>query len=102
MILKMLFSRQGAWLAGVLALCVLIVGLRWQAYQAGAEAGRVAQMREAVEAYQKREDIDNEVHGMGAVRLCIDLGGVPDECEQLRGMEADRGEAGDGGISGRE
>ncbi|MFD1199593.1 hypothetical protein ACFQ3K_14905 [Brucella gallinifaecis] len=41
-------------------------------------------------AIQKRADIDEEVINMDAYRLCLELGGVRDECAQLRRLEADK------------
>ena len=52
----------------------------------GKEAGRVAQLQESVKAYQTREGIENEIAGDDAVALCIRLGGVPDDCNKLRGV----------------
>lgn len=40
-------------------------------------------------AIQKRADIDEEVINMDAVALCKQLGGVREQCDQLRGLEAD-------------
>lgn len=56
-------------------------------YYKGRADGQKAQLRATVEAYRKREGIDNEVHGMGDIALCIELGGLRDQCEQqLRGL----------------
>lgn len=41
-------------------------------------------------AIQKRADIDEKVINMDAVALCKQLGGVREQCEQLRGLEADK------------
>lgn len=57
------------------------------AYRSGAQSERVARLQADVDAYQKREGIDHEVDGMERYRVCIDLGGLPDDCEQLRRME---------------
>ena len=73
-----------------LAVMLLIVAgaLYGAGYIKGRSDGRVAAMKDTVEAYQKREGIDQDVSGMDAVGLCLELGGMRDECEQLRGMEA--------------
>ncbi|WP_412033110.1 hypothetical protein ACLIR7_05815 [Nitratireductor aquimarinus] len=47
----------------------------------------MSRLQADVDAYQKREGIDHEVDGMERYRVCIDLGGLPDDCEQLRRME---------------
>jgi len=41
-------------------------------------------------AIERRADIDETITGMDAYRLCIELGGVRDECAQLRRLEEDR------------
>jgi len=41
-------------------------------------------------AIQKRADIDEEVINMDAVALCKQLGGVHEQCDQLRGLEPDK------------
>lgn len=41
-------------------------------------------------AIQKRADIDEEVINMDARRLCIELGGLREQCDELRGLEADQ------------
>ena len=41
-------------------------------------------------AIQKRADIDEEVINMDARRLCLELGGLREQCDQLRGLEADK------------
>jgi hypothetical protein len=61
------------------------------AYLYGKHAGRqqaaVARLEADVDAYVKREGIDHEVDGMDRYRICLDLGGLPNDCEQLRGVE---------------
>jgi hypothetical protein len=59
-------------------------------YVIGKHEGRrqaaVERLQADVEAFVKREGIDNEVGGMDRYRICIELGGLPDQCEQLRGL----------------
>jgi hypothetical protein len=69
-------------------------------YAKGRSDGRVAVLTDTVKAYKKRTDVDAKVRNMGAADLCVELGGVRDECEQLRGLGQDPGKAGDGGLSG--
>lgn len=74
---------SGAVLAGMVALPI--------GYTIGKHDGRqqaaVARLEADVDAYVKREGIDHEVDGMDRYRICLDLGGLPDDCEQLRGVE---------------
>lgn len=57
----------------------------------GYEKGRVEQMRDSIEAYRQRQEIDHAVDGMDDYGVCVELGGLPDECEQLRGVDASAG-----------
>ena len=41
-------------------------------------------------AIQKRADIDEEVINMDARRLCLELGGLREQCDQLRGLAEDQ------------
>src|SRR5690606_16498749 len=78
--------RLWAALAGVVAVLGLLTWSHLNAYQAGRDAERVARLKADVEAYQKREGIENEVTDMDRVRICLELGGVQSDCEQLRRM----------------
>jgi hypothetical protein len=53
----------------------------------GRQAERVAQLEADVDAFVKRKGIDDEVDGIDRYRICIDLRGLPDECERLRGVD---------------
>lgn len=53
----------------------------------GRQQAAVDRLEADVDAYVKREGIDHEVDGMERYRICRDLGGLPDQCEQLRGVE---------------
>lgn len=75
------------WKLGAAAL--ICVGLFLGGYAKGRSDGRVAVLTDTVKAYQKRVDVDAKVRNMDAVALCLELGGVRDECEQLRGLGED-------------
>lgn len=53
----------------------------------GKHQAKLEQMQANVDAYFKREGIDNEVDRLDRYTICIQLGGVQDFCEQLRRME---------------
>ncbi|MFK4825561.1 hypothetical protein ACI0FM_12315 [Paenochrobactrum sp. BZR 588] len=42
------------------------------------------------QAIQNRAGINETINNMDAERLCVELGGVRDQCEQLRGMAEDQ------------
>jgi hypothetical protein len=53
----------------------------------GRAAGRADQMADTLAAYEKRKGIDNDIAKLDRVALCVELGGLRDQCEQLRGLE---------------
>lgn len=71
----------------VVAVFALVVGAAIIGYVKGNSAGRVEQLQDTVEAYEKRKGIDHAVSGVNRYRLCVDLGGMPGECQQLRRMD---------------
>lgn len=90
------------WLYRLAAAALVCVAMFAGGYMKGKADGRVAVLRDTVKAYQKRGDVDAKVRNMDAVALCVELGGLPDECGELRGMGSDTGEAVNGGVSGRQ
>ncbi|CAN7377055.1 hypothetical protein LJR231_002274 [Phyllobacterium sp. LjRoot231] len=68
----------------------------------GRQQSAVAAVKETAKAYQERATTDEKIHSLDPVALCVELGGLRDECAaQLRGMEEDPDQAGDGGLPGR-
>lgn len=41
-------------------------------------------------AIQNRSGINETINNMDGAALCLELGGVRDQCEQLRGLAADK------------
>jgi hypothetical protein len=60
-------------------------------YIKGRSDGKLRQMKDTVEAIQNRGVINNEVSKLGDYSLCLRLGGMPDDCAQLRGMDSTAG-----------
>lgn len=56
-------------------------------YYRGDAAGRVAQLKDTVAAYETRKDIDTNTAALGDVDICIALGGMRSDCEQLRRVD---------------
>lgn len=77
-------------LAAVLAAFLLLAG----GYAAGTikerQRAALAAAEATTKAIQKRANIDEKIIGMDAVALCLELGGLRDECRKLRRMEADK------------
>lgn len=53
------------------------------AYSSGHKAGRVSQLKDTVTAYNRRIGIDDKANSLGRVDLCLELGGLLDECQRL-------------------
>lgn len=53
----------------------------------GRQLERQAVIQRSIQAYQKRERIDHDVSGLDAARLCRELGGLPDQCDELRRLD---------------
>lgn len=75
-------------LAAVLGLCLAGLGLYWLGKHDGRQDAAIDAAKATAKAIQKRADIDEEVINMDAVALCKQLGGVHEQCDQLRGLEA--------------
>lgn len=73
------------WKLGAAAL--ICVALFLGGYAKGRSDGRVEVLKDTVKAYQKRNDVDATVKNMDAAALCVELGGLQSDCEQLRGVE---------------
>lgn len=68
------------------AICILCAGLIALGYLKGRSDGRVEVLNTTVRAYEKRSKVDNEVQDLSRFDLCVSLGGLPNECSQLRGL----------------
>ncbi|MER9628391.1 hypothetical protein [Mesorhizobium sp. M0296] len=81
-------SGRALWIAmAVLAGFALVGGVFLYGRSVEAQAGRVSALEDTVKAYRKRNDVDATVRNMDAADLCAELGGLPDDCKQLRGVE---------------
>ena len=74
------------------------------AYLYGKHEGRqqaaVAAVKAVAQAYKDRSDENETVDALDRAALCIELGGLPDECAKLRGLAKDHHPTGDGGLPG--
>lgn len=53
----------------------------------GRQEAAVERLQADVNAYVKREGIDHEVDDLDRYGICLDVGGLPDDCERLRRVE---------------
>lgn len=56
-------------------------------YLYGKQAGRVTQLERSIKLEKARKNVDNDVAHRDDYQLCISVGGVPDDCEQLRRVD---------------
>lgn len=67
---------------------VAIAGLLFAGgYQKGRSDGRISQLKATVQAHENRKSIDQAVDDLNGYDLCRDIGGLPDECAELRGLD---------------
>lgn len=76
-------------LPGKIGLLVLVIvavaaisfaaGVQWKTNKIAADTAA---------AYQKRTKVDAKIDERPAYQLCLDAGGVPAQCEQLRGLDS--------------
>ena len=78
--LSFLLSRQGAALIGIVAVLGLLTFSHRSAYQAGRTAERTAILNRSVEILRERSRTDEAIHDMSPRDLCLELGGLPDDC----------------------
>ena len=73
-------------LAAVIALSgAFMLGAHSERYKANIKLNQ-----NIIKAVRSRAGINEKINDMDALALCIELGGVPEQCEQLRGLAADK------------
>jgi hypothetical protein len=76
--------RIYAMLAGGVAFVLLCGWIVLAIRDSAVQAERAARAQKTIEAFQNRRSVDNETASRDDVGLCIDLGGLPAECRELR------------------
>lgn len=85
--------------AAVIAIAA-VSGVYLYGKSAGRQETAVEALEKQVEAYKDRNDENDAVEALDPVGLCIDLGGVPDDCRaELRRVGEDKPEADDSDLS---
>lgn len=64
------------------------VGLFYLGVHMGKTAARVDQLRSSVQAENDRKNVDKEIEGLDDVQLCVRIGGMPDECRSVFGVDS--------------
>ena len=90
----MMWALIPNWLKYSVAALVAAFLLLAAGYVAGTikerQRAALAAAEATAKAIQKRAVIDEKISNMDAYKLCLDLGGLQSDCEQLRRLEADR------------
>ena len=66
---------------------LLAAALAAGGYVKGKSDARVEVLKDTIIALDKRKEIDGNVQNLPAYEQCLALGGLPDECDELRGMD---------------
>lgn len=89
---------------GVYAVCGLIgaafIGWTYyEVYQSGRAYERSAVLQATVKALRDRANENADVEALDPLALCVELGGLPDECStELQRLGADLRQTGNGGL----
>lgn len=101
--LAFLNSKIGVYAIGGLIGAAFIGWTYHEVYQAGRAYERQAVIEATVKALRDRANENAAVEALDPVRLCVELGGLPDECAaELQRLGADSGQTGNGGLPRRE
>lgn len=86
--------------AGAVAGAILAAGpLYLYGVHEGKQQAVAAQAIETAKSYKERAEINDKVESLDAIALCLQLGGLPDECTvELRGVAKDKGIIGDSRV----
>jgi hypothetical protein len=85
-VIALLASPIARWLAGIGFVLAILASIYAKGRMDGRSSAKVEQLKATVEAFQNRQGVDDETSNLDSVALCIRLGGMPNECDQLRGV----------------
>lgn len=66
----------------------VVAGVYFYGYSAGKSDGRLAQLEDSIKAEKDRKNVDQEIAGLDDYALCLRVGGLPEQCDELRRMDA--------------
>lgn len=69
-----------------IVLVLAILGLIGYGYMKGIENERLKTLKDSADALRSRGDINQTIRNMDDYHACITVGGLPDECAELRRM----------------
>lgn len=86
--------------AGLLCAVLISSGSYWLGKRDGRSETATEALEKAVEAYRNRTRENNDVKALDPIGLCIDLGGVPEDCRtELRRLGEGNGSPNHSGVS---
>lgn len=72
----------------LIGLCaMLLIAMYFLAYDAGKRSVAVKAGEAVAKNWKARGIEDDKAQGMSGVALCIELGGVREQCDELRGLD---------------
>ena len=76
------------WYYKAAAVALVIAGVYGYGRYQQKHVDQIQQMKDTVEAFKNRGDIDARTRNLSDYDLCVKLGGLPDTCAELRGLDA--------------
>lgn len=76
-------KKVPAWLWVAFLLTLLLTGCGVALWRAGYSSARSDTLSGSIQALHERKAINEEIVNLDAYRLCLRLGGLPDECRAM-------------------
>jgi len=72
----------------LLSAIAIIIALIVVAFCIGQETEKQKSLKAAITAFENSHEVENEVEALNPYQRCLDIGGLPDECQVLlRGLD---------------
>lgn len=98
-----LTSKLGVYAMCGLAITAFLGWTHYEMYETGRAYERQAVFAAAIKAHKDRANENAAVEALDPVRLCVELGGVRDQCAaELQRLGADLGQTGNSGLPRRQ
>lgn len=65
----------------------IVVGIWWAGYTKGGDNEEIDQLKDSVDAVKDRNDVDIKIQKRSPYAICVNLGGLPDKCDELRRVD---------------
>ena len=83
------FVLSNGWRFNLIVGLSILIGILWLAtYMHGRQSVFQKQTEQALKAWEKRNEIENNTNRLNDADLCREFGGLPDDCaNKLRGLD---------------